>query len=198
MEENILNTDLGRKVLALSKACFKASDLMTDLVLREKIKQQTLVVYKTFFEKKYHDLIKEIDVLDSLFHLAGHIGLGNPEHLKLLKNGLLVFKSHVILNVHQKPRQAVEITEASAPVPAFKQQKNSAAKLTVRTAVIGSRQEKILNRFSNKETRLQLADFTELLPELSEKTIRNDLVFLMERGKISRQGRGSGSFYQLL
>ncbi len=198
MEENILNTDLGKKVLALSKACFKASDLITDQVLREKIKHQTLIVYKTFFEKKQHDLIKELDVLDSLFHLTGHIGLGNPEHLKLLRNGLLVFKSHIVLSVHQKPRQAVEISEMPVSAPISKTSKITVAKPNVKIAEMGARHEKIINHFPNKETALRLADFVQIFPELSEKTIRNDLSYLIGQGKITRQGMGSGSFYKLL
>ncbi len=51
--EDIFNTELGKKIMALTKASFKVSDLIPDLFLREKIKSQILNVYKNFFEKKY-------------------------------------------------------------------------------------------------------------------------------------------------
>ena len=127
MEDNIFNTDLGKKFLALTKACFRTSDLITDLVLREKIKGQVLSVYKLFSNGNSSELLKEVDALDGLFHLGGHLGLVKDEHLKLLRNGLLVFKSHIVLTLHQNqksrlandtfesPNSAPTISAAAAP-----------------------------------------------------------------------------------
>ena len=119
MEEDIFNTDIGKKFLALTKACFKASDLITDLVLREKIKNQTLDIYELFSNRNNPELIKEIDALDGLFHLGGHLGLVKDEHLKLLRNGLLVFKSHIVLTLHQnqKSRLANDTFESPNSAP---------------------------------------------------------------------------------
>ena len=188
MEDNIFNTDLGKKFLALTKACFRTSDLITDLVLREKIKGQVLSVYKLFSNGNNSELLKEVDALDGLFHLGGHLGLVKDEHLKLLRNGLLVFKSHIVLNLHQKPRHT-DVFDSAAPA--------SAAKQTDKKVVgdLTERHQKLLARFPDKETQLQLSDFAILFPELSDRTIRNDLADLIELGKITRQGMGSGSYY---
>jgi len=112
MEEEIFNTELGRKILALVKASFKVSDLIPDLFLREKIKIQILNVYKNFFEKKYSDLLKEIDVLDNFFFLAGQMNFVKDNHLRVLRNGFLVFKSRIVLVLHESPKISFDSTMA--------------------------------------------------------------------------------------
>src|SRR3989338_11527555 len=101
--EDFFDNELGRKILALTKASFKVSDLISDLVLREKIKHQVLEVYKTFLidSKNQSLLLREIDILDHYFYLGGHLNLIKEEHLKQLRNGFLVFKSHIILAMNK-------------------------------------------------------------------------------------------------
>ena len=105
--EDFFDNELGRKILALIKASFKVSDLISDMALRDKIKHQVLSIYKIFFEKKYSELLKELDILDSFFFLAGHLNLAKEEHVKTLRNGFLVFKSQIILTMHPGPKIAV-------------------------------------------------------------------------------------------
>ena len=72
---------------------------------------------------------------------------------------------------------------------------------------LSERQEKILEKFSakggsasggqNKET-LKLAEILEFFPGVSERTIRNELSSLIGLKKITRNGQGNGSFYQML
>ncbi|KKU75378.1 MAG: hypothetical protein UY02_C0053G0002 [Candidatus Giovannonibacteria bacterium GW2011_GWB1_47_6b] len=92
--EDIFDSELGRKILALTKASFKVSDLISDLVLREKIKHQVIEIYKTFLidsgNQSFSELLKEIDILDHYFYLGGHLNLIKEEHLKQLRNGFLV------------------------------------------------------------------------------------------------------------
>ncbi len=204
MEEDIFNTDIGKKFLALTKACFKASDLITDLVLREKIKNQTLDIYELFSNRNNPELIKEIDALDGLFHLGGHLGLVKDEHLKLLRNGLLVFKSHIVLTLHQnqKSRLANDTFESPNSAPTIEKTTKIAGKKTVDAASqidsgLTERHQKLLARFPDKETSLQLSDFIALFPKLSDRTIRNELSYLIELGKITRRGMGSGSYYKV-
>jgi len=59
------------------------------------------------------------------------------------------------------------------------------------------RHQKLLARFPDKETSLQLSDFIALFPKLSDRTIRNELSYLIELGKITRRGMGSGSYYKV-
>ncbi len=169
--------------MALTKAGFKVSDLIPDLVLREKIKTQILNVYKNFFEKKYSDLLKEIDVLDNFFFLAGQLNFVKDNHLRILRNGFLVFKSRIILMLNEPPKIPKETIKPEV-------------KLSERPAYTG-RQEKILEKFQNKET-LKLAEILELFPGVSEKTVRNELNLLIGLKKIMRNGQGNGSFYQML
>ncbi len=189
MEEDIFNTELGRKILALIKASFKVSDLIPDLVLREKIKSQILNVYRIFFsvpegrdpvsggEKNYAELLKEIDVLDGFFFLAGQLNFVKDNHLRILRNGFLVFKSRIVLMLNEPPK-----------IP----------KETIKPEVkLSERQEKILEKFQNKET-LKLAEILDLFPGVSEKTVRNELSSLIGLKKITRSGKGNGSFYQML
>ena len=188
MEEDIFNTELGRKILALTKASFKVSDLIPDLVLREKIKSQILNVYRIFFSAKvgkdYSDLLKEIDVLDNFFFLAGQLNFIKDNHLRILRNGFLVFKSHIILMSNEPLKISVDSMVAI---------KKEAVKSEVK---LSERQGKILEKFKNKET-LKLAEILDFFPGVSEKTVRNELSSLIGLKKITRSGQGNGSFYQM-
>ena len=199
MEENIFNTELGKKIMALTKASFKVSDLIPDLVLREKIKNQILNVYESFFsaeggsasggEKKYSELLKEIDVLDNFFFLAGQLNFIKDNHLRILRNGFLVFKSRIVLamNAPLSPRDELGTPRVHPVV------KKEAVKSEVK---LSERQEKILEKFKNKET-LKLAEILDLFPGISEKTVRNELSSLIGLKKITRNGQGNGSFYKM-
>src|SRR3989344_3019851 len=151
--EDIFNSEIGRKILALTKASFKVSDLISDLVLREKIKHQVLDVYKTFLifnaEKNHSKLLREIDILDHYFYLGGHLNLIKEEHLKQLRNGFLVFKSHIILamnnntNDTNKNMRMTRIMETEFPFG------NSVSKSV---ESLNAKQKKILEKFSEKNT----------------------------------------------
>ena len=186
MEENIFNTvfntEMGRKMLALVKAGFKVADLIPDLVLREKIKSQILVVYKKFIEHNHSELLKELDVLDHYFYLGGHLNLVKEEHIKQLQNGFLVFKSHIILTLHNHGEVEDTVSDALD-----EETDNDLTK----------KQKKILEKFESKDT-LRLAEILEIFPGVSERTIRNELTSLIELGNITRNGKGNGSLYKLL
>jgi len=226
MEGNSFNkdfdTDLGKKVLALTKASFKVSDLITDLVLREKIKSQVLDIYKLFFSVKgesvfsplyqnsseskwgnYNELLREIDVLDHLFLLAGHLELTKREHVKALRNGFLVFKSCIVLvmnknneNDRSPAGQAGLEIERSFTKNSFRSQSGANKQLSNQENVI-TKQKKILEKFENKDT-LKLSEIMELFPDTSEKTVRNELSVLVNSGKIIRSGWGGSSIYKLV
>ena len=190
-DNDFFDNELGRKILALTKAGFKVSDLIPDLVLREKIKTQILNVYESFCEKKYSDLLKEIDVLDNIFFLAGQLNLVKDNHLRILRNGFLVFKSRLVLALNEPPKISVDSTTIVKKAAV-----KSELKLNERPAYTG-RQEKILEKFQNKET-LKLAEIMDFFPDVSEKTIRNDLNLLISLKEITRSGQGNGSFYQII
>ena len=191
----IFNTELGKKFLALVKAGFRVSDLISDLVLREKIKTQIIEVYKTFLidsgnqsfsgsRGKYIELLKEIDVLDNFFFLAGQLNFVKDNHLRVLSNGFLVFKSRIILMLNEPPKTSVDL------IPAVRKE-------DVKPEVkLSERQERILEKFQSKEI-LKLAEILDLFPGVSEKTVRNELSSLIGLKKITRSGQGNGSFYQM-
>ena len=173
MGTDIFNTDSGRKFLALIKAVFKVSDLISDLVIREKIKKQNLKIYENFISSgggnNHSDLLKNIDVLRGFLFLAGQMNLIKDEHLKALENGFLFFKSHI---------------SAAPPAPA-------PAKIE-----LTERQEKIMKYFQ-EHGQAKLAELTEFLPNFSERTIRNELSVLIGLRQIKRSGAGNGSFYEM-
>jgi len=217
MEENIFDTELGRKILALTRASFKVSDLISDLVLREKIKSHILDVYRLFFETReenYNDLIKKINILDRLFLLAGYLELVKEEHIKALRNGFLVFKSHIILAMNENVKsngdsKMIQVEDDRPPAGQAGQElgrsitegqtrlRREADEQISSLENISAKQKKILEKFKNKET-LRLSEIMELFPDASEKTIRNELSILVNSGKIIRSGWGSGSFYKLV
>lgn len=182
MEEDIFNSELGRKILALTKASFKVSDLISDLVLREKIKDHVLEVYKTFLidskNQSFSALLKQIDILDQYFYLGSHLNLVKEDHLKQLRNGFLVFKSHIIL-LNNNTNKNIRIVESSV------------------SNNLNAKHKKILEKFENKDI-LKLSEIMEIFPNVSERTIRNELSILVNLGKITRSGIGSGSFYKIV
>ncbi|MBI4919702.1 DeoR family transcriptional regulator [Candidatus Azambacteria bacterium] len=203
MEDNVFNTELGRKILALTKACFKVSDLIPDLVLREKIKSQVLNVYKSFFsgevneEKSRPELLKEIDILDGYLFLGGELKLIKSEYVRALRNGFFVFKSRVILAMNKPPKTfggAVPERIDSVPPPASKSAKKEAVDSEPR---MNDRQKKILEKFKNKES-MRLAEISDFFPGISKRTIRRELSLLMDFKKIARTGKGHNSFYDLM
>ncbi len=185
--EDFFDNELGRKILALTKASFKVSDLIPDLVLREKIKHQILAVYKNFFEKNHSELLKEIDILDHYFYLGGHLNLIKEEHLKQLRNGFLVFKSHIILlnNNMNDTNKNTRMTRIEDNMPNHQ------------VDDLNSKQKKIMEKFGSKDT-LKLSEILEIFPDVSERTIRDELTFLIGLGKLTRDGRGNGSFYKII
>lgn len=196
--DNIFNTEMGRKILALTKASFKVSDLISDLVLREKIKHQVLEVYKTFLidsgNQSFSALLKEIDMLEHYFYLGGHLNLVKEEHLKQLQNGFLVFKSHIVLlnnntNDTNKNTRMTRIVETEFPLV-----ENVGSSVSNN---LNAKQKKIMEKFENKDT-LRLSEIMEIFPNVSERTVRNELSFLVNLGKITRSGVGSGSFYRIV
>ncbi len=61
------------------------------------------------------------------------------------------------------------------------------------------RQDKIMELLGSAISgKLQLRDFIAVFPELSERTIRNDLKILTDSGKIMRQGDGGPSNYYVI
>lgn len=191
MEDSIFNTELGKKFLALTKAGLKVSDLIPDLLFREKIKTQILDVYKLFCEKKHSELLKEIDVLDGFFFLAGQLDFVKDNHLRALRNGILIFESRIILALNELPKTSVD--EA---VAVKKEAVKFEIKLSERPVYTG-RQKKIMEKFQSKE-QLKLAEILDLFPGVSEKTIRNVLSSLIGLKKITRSGQGGSSFYQIV
>jgi len=191
--DDIFNTELGRKILALTKASFKVSDLISDLVFRGKIKEQVIEVYKTFLmfnaEKNHGELLKEINVLDHYFYLGGHLNLIKEEYLKQLQNGFLVFKSHIILAMNENDKSDTGSHKGA--------RLSDERELASGGESLNAKQKKIMEKFSSKDT-LKLAEILELFPDISERTIRNELTFLIGLGEITRDGRGNGSFYRLL
>src|SRR3989344_3949925 len=200
--EDIFNSEIGRKILALTKASFKVSDLISDLVLREKIKHQVLEVYKTFLidSKNQSLLLREIDVLDHYFYLGGHLNLIKEEHLKQLRNGFLVFKSHIVLAMNERGKSGI----SSQDIPAVSLRDISRRETDDHPKAgsasggenLNAKQKKIMEKFESKDT-LKLAEMLELFPDVSERTVRNELTSLIGLGKITRDGRGNGSFYKL-
>jgi len=173
MDGDIFNTDLGRKFLALVKAVFKVSDLIPDLVIREKIKKQNLKIYENFISgdggKNHSDLLKNIDALRGFLFLAGQMKLIKDEHLKALENGFLFFKSHISAAPAPPAPAKIELTE---------------------------RQEKIMKYFQ-EHRQAKSAELMEFLPNFSERTIRNELSVLIALRQIKRSGAGNGSFYEM-
>lgn len=188
--EEIFNSELGKNFLVLTKASFKVSDLIPDIVFREKIKNHIFNFYKIFLSnssiKNYSELVKEIDTIDSLFYLAGYLNLAKEENIKILRDGFLVFKSRIILlnnNANDENKNA--------------QTEKTGNGTTVHNDNLDAKQKKIIEKFNSKNI-LKLAEILELFPGISERTIRNEMTSLIELGKITRSGRGNGSFYKLL
>ena len=58
------------------------------------------------------------------------------------------------------------------------------------------RQKRILEYIKEKGS-VKLKDISVLFPKLSQRTVRKDLNIMVQRGVLSRQGVGRGSFYKI-
>jgi len=124
------------------------------------------------------------------------------EHLKQLRNGFLVFKSHIILAMNKGDKsdndsQIISFADDRRPAQAGSKMGQSFAKGGSASGGenLNAKQKKILEKFSEKNT-LKLAEILELFPDVSERTVRNELTSLIGLGKLTRDGRGNGSFYK--
>ena len=103
-QEYIFNTELGQKLLVLTRAGFAISNQINDLIMRDKIKGKVLDIYEAYGGgKRTGEILREIETLDNLLYLSGHLGVAKEEHIKKLRNGYLVLKSHVVLAQQARP-----------------------------------------------------------------------------------------------
>lgn len=206
-QDHIFNTELGKKLLVLTRAGFAVSNQINDLIMRDKIKGKVLDIYEAYGSgKRAGELLREIETLDNLLHLSGHLGVAKDEHVKKLRNGYLVFKSHIVLA--QQTRTAPDVEklpdagQKTMPMSDVAVLRKDSAKRSdmiappVR-AKISERHDKILNFIHDNDRKAQLSQVIGLFPKLSEKSIRNDLAQLCADGKLKRVGWGPTSFYQL-
>lgn len=192
MEEGLLNTEMGKKILALTKAGFKVSDLISDHIFREKIKSQILAVYETFLQKNNQKLLGEIDMLGNLFVLGNHLDLVKSDHLNHLKNGFLVFKSQIILMmneqvIHHPIRNPVGRPPAS---PVLSEPKKLDVKIRKNEKKLSERQISIMSHLA-KHSEVGWEGLEKFFPDLSRRTVVYDLKELIAMGKIKRTGRGT-------
>lgn len=208
-QEYIFNTELGQKLLVLTRAGFVISNHINDLILRDKIKEKILDIYEAYGSgRRTAELLGKIETLDNLLHLSGHLGAANDEHIKKLRNGYLVFKSHIVLTQQMKTSSDVEsglsYTEqktisVSDDLTSIKESgKRSDMIASPVRAKISERYDHILNFIRNNNGKAQLSQVMGLFPKLSEKSIRNDLAQLCVDGKLKRVGWGQTSFYQII
>lgn len=203
MENPVFSTELGKKLLMLTKAGFVISNLLNDLVIREKVKGKILAIYETYSNNRESQvLIEEISALDNLLHLSSHLKLAGDNHIEKLRNGYLVFKSHIVLNSYQPKTETVisqEIVNARKPaesqIKGALSNNKSVSSAVLRNSRINERYEKVLNFIKGNNNRAQFSQLMSLFPGLSEKSLRNDLTFLCSRGKLKRIGWGPTSYY---
>ncbi|OGD32864.1 hypothetical protein A2833_03350 [Candidatus Azambacteria bacterium RIFCSPHIGHO2_01_FULL_44_55] len=210
-QEYIFNTELGQKLLVLTRAGFAISNQINDLIMRDKIKGKVLDIYEAYGGgKRAGEILREIETLDNLLYLSGHLGVAKEEHIKKLRNGYLVLKSHVVLTQQARPvfdlpplrsseSNNIESKTFGPDAPASKKdlpKRSDMIALPIR-AKISERHNKVLDFIKNNDGKAQLSQLISLFPKLSEKSIRNDLAQLCADGKLKRIGWGQTSFYQL-
>ena len=69
-QEYIFNTELGQKLLVLTRAGFAISNQINDLIMRDKIKGKVLDIYEAYGGgKRAGEILREIETLDNLLYL---------------------------------------------------------------------------------------------------------------------------------
>lgn len=200
-----------KKIKVFTRILFLVADSVSDIHYRGKIKQCTLDLVEHFAQKNMIKFEQAILMLDILVDGAVELGYVAKENHIVLHRELEVFKKDFLALVRGGvfvsgiPEIDKNIPEKHSEPSIIVQRMHSTREgieeslripVSAITGELTPRQHSLLELVRQREN-VRLMDVLVHFPNFNEKTIRNDLKLLCERGHIVRIGNGGrGSRYQ--
>lgn len=221
---NDMNQSIRQKSREISYAALRLAAYVRRFELRRRLEALAYHLLENVSYKNTELTLGTIEAIDSLVALGKSVYEIEPVNAKIIARELellaaeiqkveMVLPSGSIESIFSaKPfekaparelmaiRQSASIIRQSAPaIPAIAEKTVAQARPSEMGQSAVNRQSAILEIIQKSaERRLQLKDIIASLPGVSERTIRYDLKYLCETGKLTRQGNGGPSnFYAL-
>jgi len=147
-------------------------------------------------------VIKQITVLGVYFQIAESQNWVKPENFWLLKTEYLAIEEEVkqmltALN-NSQPENCVQPTNNQPKLESVQLNKPKTAKIKTIPDFSGlkDRHKKIIQLLRQKSS-AQIRDFNKVLPEVTKRTLRRDLDFLLHQGLVARMGDKSKTEYKI-
>lgn len=144
-------------------------------------------------EKATLQILIDIGVLETYLQMADYRGWLNHISFLILKKEYGKIKNEIILSSkvagHHIIKSGKEVDDNILQKPMRENEVEISAKAL-------GRQEKILQILSSKG-RAQVADIVKEIPNITKRTVRRDLDYLLKKGEIIRMGEWNQVFYKI-
>jgi len=187
--------------IKLTIGVYKVSELFPKreplkFLLRKKADQVLASLVAAQFNpsgRALEQVIKQTAVLGAYFQIAESQNWVKPENFWLLKTEYLAIEKEV--------KQMIAVAEQANSQPKFvpaQSSKPKTAKLNPAPDFSGlkDRHKKIVQLLRQKPS-AQIRDFNKVLPEVTKRTLRRDLDFLLHQGLVARFGDKSKTEYKI-
>jgi len=177
----------------------KADDILRDLVLLDYYfkKDSFLLNNKQALFKLLESILKNVAVLNVYFNIAEKQNWLKPENFLILRAEYGAIESEV---QRLRQKRAVETVRQAAYQSAVKRPEPKKLKAIIGNptvmAGLKSRQQIIL-RFLKERGKAQTQDLKKNLPEVTKRTLRRDMDFLLKNGLVERLGDKIRTEYRL-
>lgn len=194
-------TPLSQKSHDISFAIFRVSTLVKNHKLRIEL-QDAAVELTVRFEEVANPALSHsatvIDILERLIMLAESIGDMKPINAAVLRRELGNFQTAILANARDLANgktEGLDISSMFSTGNTVTPDTLIPDTLTPDTSHTISVRQTAIMRHVREIDHCRLRNILELMPNVSERTIRNDLQGLIERGLIRRVGGGGPNSY---
>jgi len=203
MLEKDKKLELQVALIKLVDAVYRVGDALDkqgEAVLATELKQQATEVYKIFFIGTKSVLLLQIEYLMGLFDLAQSRHLIKDTNFIVLNREFVLFKQKLGNHLTNAVKGGAKIKDAQLPNRGQHPQKPIAKikKLLKQKKQFNERQEKLLSIIKNKKE-VSISEVSDIFNgQVSDKTVRRDLIYLMKCGLIQRKGQRRWARYYLI
>lgn len=210
-------------LLDLTYAVWRVCDIAIDNeFLKTRIKQNAADILSLYARTKSRnaqtsEIYDQVNVQIALLSLAQRVSSAKEINFVILKNEYKKFNAVLSYNtaISRDDEKRFEPSVEKKASPVFEREYNEtkeqsilkpivsvkkSIKETVQETALNDRQVKIVQFFNkSKELKIKLKDIAQFFPNLTDRTIRNDLKDLCNRRIIGRsEGFGQASYYYLI
>ncbi|OIO47912.1 MAG: hypothetical protein AUJ33_00720 [Parcubacteria group bacterium CG1_02_40_25] len=202
MLEKDKKLELQSELIKLVDAVCRVGDALNkqgEVVLATELKQQATEIYKLFFIGTKRDLLLQIEYLTGLFDLAQTRHLIKDVNFIVLNREFGVFRQKLGNDLTGAVKAGAEAQNFH---PANHKQRLQKQSIKIKKPLkqkkqFNARQEKLLSVIKNKKE-ISISEVSDMFKgQVTDKTIRRDLIYLMKCGLIGRRGDKRWTKYYL-